>query len=135
TIQQLSRTGTVANVIGAGGLLHTEQANMKAKAALDITSWLRATYTLGYFDNQQHSDVQSYLRDAAGNLTFGGNATVGGSAFASARYVLPQQQLANAFSLKTDTRDKFDWDISASRYDYLADTQRNPFTVTATGMG
>ena len=69
----------VFNVIGAGGLLHTEQATVKAKAQLDITPWLQANYTLGLWSNDQKSNVQTYLRDAAGNPTFGGNATVGGS--------------------------------------------------------
>src|SRR5262249_50028613 len=45
TIPALGRTGATANVLGAGGLLHTEQFNFKTKAALDITDWLTATYT------------------------------------------------------------------------------------------
>jgi iron complex outermembrane receptor protein len=133
TIPQLSRTGTVANVLGAGGLLHTEMLNLKGKAALDITPWLRATYIVGLWSNDQNSNVQTYLRDAAGNPTFGGPATIGGSGFASNYYNLNQQNLANAFSLKTDTHGIFDGDIVLSRYDYLKDIQRNPFTVAATG--
>lgn len=133
TIPQLSRTGTIANVLGAGGLLHTEMINLKGKAALDITPWLRATYIIGLWSNDQHSNVQTYLRDAAGNPTFGGPATIGGSGFASNYYNLNQQNLANAFSLKSDTHGNFDGDIAVSRYDYLKDIQRNPFTVTATG--
>jgi iron complex outermembrane recepter protein len=77
--QALSRTGTVANVLGAGGLLHTEMFNLKGKAALDITDWLKATYTVGMWSNDQKSNVETYLRDAAGNPTFGGNASVGGA--------------------------------------------------------
>jgi iron complex outermembrane receptor protein len=133
TIPQLSRTGTVANVLGAGGLLHTQMFNVKGKAALDITPWLRATYTVGLWSNDQKSNVETYLRDANGNPTFGGSASVGGAGFASNYYNLNQQNLANAFSLKSDTRGHFDWDIVVSRYDYLKDIQRNPFTVAATG--
>ena len=135
TIPQLSRTYTTANVIGAGGLLHTDQANLKGKFALDLTDWLKATYTVGFFDNEQQSRVQSYLRDANGNPTYGGNASVGGSGFASAYYNLSQQQLANAFTLKTDTRGALDGELVVTRFDYLKDIQRNPFTVTATGLG
>jgi iron complex outermembrane recepter protein len=61
--QALSRTGTVANVLGAGGLLHTEMFNLKGKAALDITDWLKATYTVGMWSNDQKSNVETYLRD------------------------------------------------------------------------
>jgi iron complex outermembrane receptor protein len=133
TIPQLSRTGTTANVLGAGGLLHTEMLNLKGKAALDITDWLKATYIIGLLSNDQRSRVETYLRDAAGNPTFGGNAAIGGANFASNYYNLNQQNLANALSLKTNTRGNFDWDVAISRYDYLKDIQRNPFTVAAAG--
>ena len=130
TIPALSRTGTVANVIGAGGLLRTQQATVNGKFALDITDWLTATYTIGYWSNNQHSDVQTYLRDIAGNPTFGGQ-----SGFASNYYNWNEQHLTHSLAFKTDTRDKFDWEITASRYDYLQDNQRLPFTVTPTGVG
>ena len=131
TILQPNRTNTgPANVVGAGGLLHTEQTNLNMKAALDITPWLRATYGLGLWSNDQDSNVQTYLRDAAGNPTYGGTA-----AFASNYYNLNQTDLANSLSLKTDTGGAFDWDVAVSRFDYLQDIQRNPFTVTSTGTG
>jgi iron complex outermembrane receptor protein len=133
TIPQLSRTGTPANVLGAGGLLHTEMANVKAKATLDVTPWLKATYIIGLWTNDGKSNVETYLRDAAGNPTFGGSGGVGGANFASMYYTIKQTDLANAFSLKSDTRGNFDWDVAISRFDYLQDIQRNPFTVAATG--
>jgi iron complex outermembrane receptor protein len=127
TIPAVNRTGGVANVVGAGGLLHTEMANLKAKLAIDLTDWLTATYTIGYWSNDGRASVDTYLRDAAGRPTFGNV-----SAFANNFYSLSEKHLAQALSLKTDTRGAFDWDISVSRYDYLQDIQRNPFTV-ATG--
>lgn len=132
-IQQLSRTGTTANVLGASGLLHTQQTVLNAKAALDITSWLTATYSAGFWQNNQNSNVQSYLRAATGNATYAGPAI--GAGFASGTYTLTQQDLGQALSLKTDTRGAFDWDIAITRFDYLTDIQRNPFTVAATGTG
>ena len=134
TIPQLSRIYTVANVIGAGGLLHTDMGNVKAKFVLDVTDWLKATYTVGFFENNQDSRVQSYLRDANGNPTYGGNAAIGGAGFAAANFNLEQQQLANAFTLKTDTRGPLDGAFVVTRYDYLKDIQRNPFTVAAAGL-
>jgi iron complex outermembrane receptor protein len=133
-INQPNRTNTGdANVLGASGLLHTEQTNFNAKAALDLTSWLTATYSAGFWQNNQNSSVQSYLRDAAGNSTYGGPAA--GAGFATGTYNLTQQNLGQALSFKTDTRGAFDWDVVVTRYDYLKDIQRNPFTVTATGAG
>lgn len=135
TIPQLNRIYQVANVIGAGGLLHTDQGNVKGKFVLDVNDWLKATYTIGFFHNEQESRVQSYLRDASGNPTYGGNGATGGSGFASAYFNLLQEQLANAFTLKTDTRGPLDGELVVTRFDYLKDIQRNPFTVTATGLG
>lgn len=123
-IPQPNRTGGFAPVMGAGGLLHTEMANVKGKFAYDITPWVKATYTIGYWSNDAKSDVQTYLQNAAGNPTFGNVAS-----FASGYYTLTQKHLANALSVKSDTKGTFDFDLSASRYDYLEDIQRNPFSV------
>jgi hypothetical protein len=40
-----------------------------------------------------------------------------------------------AVSLRSDTHGVWDFDISASSYNYLQDIMLNPFTVTATGLG
>jgi iron complex outermembrane receptor protein len=130
-IPQPNRTGGVANVMGATGLLHTEQMNVKGKMALDITPWLKATYTLGFWSNDETSRVGTYLRDAAGNPTYGPQSS--NNPFASGYFNLDQQNLANALSLKSDTRGSFDWDLILTRFDYLKDIQRNPFNVTGTG--
>ncbi|MEJ0078491.1 MAG: TonB-dependent receptor [Alphaproteobacteria bacterium] len=132
-VAQLNRVYQPANVIGAGGLLHTEQANVKGKFVFDLTDWLKATYVIGFFDNDQQSRVQSYLTDGKGNPTYGGVAN--GAGFATAYYNLAQQQLANAFTLKTDTRGALDGELVVTRFDYLTDIQRNPFTVLPTGLG
>ncbi|HEX3863905.1 MAG TPA: TonB-dependent receptor [Stellaceae bacterium] len=126
TIPALSKTGTVADVIGAGGLLHSTMDNLTGKFALDVTDWLRATYEVGYWDNNTHSTVQSYLTSAAGTPTYGGV-----SGFANDNYNLFEQHLMNALSLKTDTKGKWDWEAVATRYDYLGDIQRNPAGVLA----
>ena len=42
------------------------------------------------------------------------------------------KQLANAVTLKTDTRGTLDGELVVTRFDYLKDIQRNPFTVTPT---
>ena len=126
TYPATNRTGGAANVVGAGGLLHTDMLNAKMKLAVDMTSWMRATYTLGYWQNNASSKVETYLTSTAtGAPTFGG---VNG--FAGGNYKLFQSHLANAVSLKTDTHGVFDFDLSASRYDVLADIQRNPWAVT-----
>jgi len=135
-IQQPSRTGGVANVMGATGLLHTEMTNVKGKFALDITPWLTATYTLGFWSNDQASNVDSYLRNASGATYYGTQGTgASPNPFATGKYNLNQQNLANALSFKTDTKSSWDWDFVVTRYDYLQDIQRSPFNVTSNGSG
>ena len=123
TIPALNRVGQVANVVGAG-LLNTEQTNLKTKLAYDITANTRATYTLGFWSNDQRASAQTYLRDGGGNATYGGV-----SGFASNNYTWFEKHLAQSLSVKKDTGGNFDWDVSVSRYDYLEDIQRLPFTV------
>ncbi len=57
------------------------------------------------------------------------------SGFASNKYTWDQTHLSNGIALKSDTKGVFDFDLSASSYNYLQDTMLNPFTVTATGVG
>jgi iron complex outermembrane receptor protein len=125
-IPALNRVGANAPVVGAGGLLHTEMATIKGKFAYDITPWVKATYAIGYWSNDGASNVQSYLQNAGGSPTFGNVA-----GFASNFYTIGEKHLTNSVSLVSDTKGAFDFDISASRYDYLQDIQRNPFSVIA----
>jgi iron complex outermembrane recepter protein len=124
TVAALSKTGTPANVVGAGGLLHSVMTNVNLKVALDVTDWLRATYSIGYWDNNTNSSTQTYLTNAGGNQTFGGV-----SGFASNTYNLYQQHLMNAVSLKTDIGGKWDFEAVATWYSYLQDLQRTPAGV------
>lgn len=118
--------GTRADVVGAGGLLHTQQENLKAKFAYDITPFVTASYTVGVWHNDQNSSVQTYLRNASNQPTFGNVA-----GFANNNYTWDQTRLANALSLKSDTKGTFDFDLSLSRVDFLQDIQRLPFGVVA----
>ncbi len=126
TIPSLNKLGQPANVVGAGGLLHTEMENVSGKFAWDITDWLKAKYEVALWANDAQSSVQTYLRNAAGFQTFAGL-----SGFASSNYTVSQQHLMNAVSLKTDTGGAWDWDLAVSRYDFLQDTQASPFGVTS----
>ena len=128
----LNKTGGVANVVGAGGLLHTQMANVKMKVAYDITPWLTGTYTLGYWSNSGESKATSYLRTTSGASTFGlltGSNTING--FASNNYTVKAQHLTNAVAFKTDTKGEFDWEISGNRYDMLDDRQTSPYGIAS----
>lgn len=131
TISAQSRTGGVANVIGTGTLAHSEQTSGNFRVAYDVTPLVQATYSFGIWNNIQTSNPQTYLTSTlTGQPTFGGQ-----SGFASNKYTWDQTHMSNAVSLKSDTKGVYDFDLSASSYNYLQDIMLNPFTVAATGAG
>jgi iron complex outermembrane receptor protein len=127
----LNKQGLPANVVGTGILAHSQQTSANLRLAYDVSPLLQATYSLGIWNNHQVSDPQTYLRQTTtGQPTFAGVGS-----FASGKYIWDQTHMSNAVSLKSDTKGVFDFDLSASSYNYLQDTQVNPFTVTSTGVG
>jgi iron complex outermembrane receptor protein len=131
TISALNKQGGIANVIGTGALAHSQQTSGNLRFAYDITPLVQATYSLGIWNNVQTSNPQTYLTSTVtGTPTFGGV-----SGFASNKYTWDQTHMSNAVSLKSDTKGVFDFDLSASTYNYLQDIMLNPFTVAPAGIG
>jgi iron complex outermembrane recepter protein len=127
----LNKLGAPANVVGTGAVTHSEQFAANLRLAMDFTPWLQGRYTLGFWSNDQTSTPSTYLTStASGGPTF---ASISG--FATNNYTWLEQHLANAVSLRSDTHGPIDFDFAASTYNYLTDIQRNPFTVSATGVG
>jgi iron complex outermembrane receptor protein len=132
TFLALNKQGIVADVVGVGAQIHSEQIAANLKLAYDVTPAIRATYTLGVWNNRQTSSPQTYLTsNATGLPTFAGI-----SGFASGQYNWTQTHVSNAISVRSDTRGIFDFDLSASTYNYLTDIQKSPYTVVASpGLG
>ncbi|SHH39662.1 TonB-dependent receptor [Bradyrhizobium erythrophlei] len=131
TFPALTKLGTTADVVGTGALAHSLQTSGNLRLAYDVAPLVQATYSLGIWNNVQTSNPQTYLTSTAtGAPTFGGV-----SGFASNKYTWDQTHLSNAVSLKSDTKGVYDFDLSASSYNYLQDIMLNPFTVTPTGVG
>ena len=121
-----SKQNTVADVVGTGALAHSQQASGNVRLAYDVSPLVQATYSLGIWNNVQTSNPQTYLTSTVnGAPTFGSVA-----GFASNKYIWDQTHLSNAISIKSDTRGVYDFDISASSYNYLQDIQYNPYTVS-----
>src|ERR1700733_13713754 len=130
TISAQNKTGGVANVIGTGALAHSLQTSANFRLAYDVTPLVQATYSVGVWNNVQTSNPQTYLTSTTGTPTLGGV-----SSFASNKYIWDQTHMSNAVSIKSDTKGVYDFDLSASSYNYLQDILYNPYTVTATGVG
>src|SRR5262249_26481130 len=132
TFPALNKTGGIANVVGTGALAHSQQISGNLRLAYDISPLVQATYSFGVWNNRQTSDPQTYLRSAVTGLpTF-----VGVTGFAGNKYIWEQTHVSNAVSLKSDTKGVFDFDLSASSYNYLQDILLSPYTVVPSpGLG
>lgn len=130
-------TGGNARVItSAIGADHSVLDHGKLKLAYDLSSTLRATYTLGVWQSRSHTEVAAYLRDAAGNAVY--NSTPSGAAkyvkFAgdNAYYTLAgttpgyseSDHAMHGLSLKTNTHGGWDAEIVASLYTQQRDRSR-----------
>jgi iron complex outermembrane receptor protein len=122
-------------IIGATSQAHTVQDHAKAKLAFDIEPTLRASYTLGWWQNEAVRSAQSYLRDAAGAPVYRGDAdnaiNIAGKRFdLKAADLAPSagslEHVMQGFSLKRHAHGEWDWDVAVSRYDYTRDKVRTP---------
>jgi len=122
--QDKSETNADRVVFGANSIDSTEQTNIKFKAAYDITPEIKASYTLGLWNMDGKTDVESYIKDAAGNAVYNGRVSFNGK-----RYDISGMNPAEAESLhvmhaldvKSNTRGFFDWQLTLSDYDYQID--------------
>lgn len=122
--QDKSETSANRVVFGANSIDSTEQTNIKFKAAYDISPEIKAAYTLGIWNMDSKTDVESYIKDSAGNKVYNGRVSFNGQ-----RYDVSGMNPAEATSLhvmhaldiKSNTKGFFDWQLTLSDYDYQKD--------------
>jgi iron complex outermembrane receptor protein len=139
-----TKFGVPATVLGSAGNLSNDQVNAKLKLAYDITPTIRATYTLGFWSNDGTSTPENYLVQGYGPYfgpAYSGKAgvllqspspaaltTSVLQSFGSAYYRVQEKQLVNSAAIKSNTKDWWDFEISASNFDYLQSDQVSPFS-------
>lgn len=120
-------------ILGSGTEYHTVQDHFKVKLAYDITPEVRASYTLGLWQNTSEGRPASYLKNAAGQPVYSGAINVNGLAFSGAQalnggdFGLTNESLSHAIhgiSVKSRTQGVWDWELAASLYDYSKDAKR-----------
>jgi iron complex outermembrane receptor protein len=136
-----NRAGRPIAVLGSSGLEHQVQDNASGRLTWDIGPSLTAAYTFGLFLNTDRSTVNSYLRDAAGAPVYAGALNIGGHAynlaaasFSNGVYHLDEAQLAQGLSLSSHTDGAFDFDLTATTFDYLKSHQRTPSAALPGGL-
>lgn len=123
--QDKDPTGKNRVVFGATGIDHSEQLNLKFKAAYDITPTIKVAYTLGIWDLDSRVDVDSYIKDAAGNAVYNGRVTFNGQNYDVSGFNNPAEaealHIMQAIDVKSNTKGLFDWQLTLSDYDYQKD--------------
>ncbi|SIQ66788.1 TonB-dependent receptor [Pseudacidovorax sp. RU35E] len=124
-------TNTPWYILGTGTAYQTVQDQAKLKLAYDITPTLRASYTLGWWQNSSEGRPASYLTGPNGLPVYSGTVNIQGRSYTLAPTAFPltnddQTHLMHGLSLKSRTEGVFDWELAASLYDYRKDQQRAP---------
>ena len=127
----LNTTNTPWYLLGTGTQYHTQQDHAKIKLAYDISPTLRASYTLGWWQNSSQGRPQSYLTGPDGRSVYSGPINIGGKTYTLAPTAFglsddSQTHTMHGVSLKHHAGEAFDWELSASLYDYGRDQQRVP---------
>jgi iron complex outermembrane receptor protein len=127
-----STTNAPLAIVGTTTSYETVQDHLKAKVALDITPTLKASYTLGYWQNDAQGRPQSYLTNAA----TGAPVTSGAVNSSNFNYTLGANDLAmsnetfshfmHGFSLKSNTKGFFDYEVALSQFRFATDEVRRP---------
>ncbi|MTW12394.1 TonB-dependent receptor [Pseudoduganella eburnea] len=128
-------------ILGTATQYSTVQDHAKIKIAYDFSPTVRASYSLGWWQNDSHGSPNTYLRDNAGKPVYSGpvvidgrNFTLAASDFNSTREEL--RHLMHGLTVKSNTKGRFDWEVAASLYDYSKDILRAPTTPQpAAGAG
>lgn len=130
----LNTTNTPWYILGTGTQYHTLQDHAKLKLAYDFSPTVRATYTLGWWQNASNGQSASYLTNAQGQPVYSGLVNINGRSFNLAPTAFPLTEdsathYMHGLSVKSNTQGEFDWELAASLYDYSKDTQRAPTTA------
>jgi iron complex outermembrane recepter protein len=127
------QTGNNRVTFGATGFDKSEQINAKVKLAYDITPQVKATYSLGVWDLNSKVDVESYIKNAAGQAVYNGAVNLGGFAYTVSGFTPSEAEalhVMQALDVKSNTKGFFDWQVTLSDYDYQKDKNSQ-----STGVG
>ncbi|MGJ7510454.1 TonB-dependent receptor [Variovorax sp. GT1P44] len=127
----LNTTSMPWYILGTGTQYHTVQDHAKLKLAYDFSPTVRATYTLGWWQNTSEGRSASYLSNSAGAPVYTGAINILGRSFTLAPTAFPltnddQTHYMHGLSVKSNTQGEWDWEVAASLYDYATDQQRQP---------
>ena len=144
--QDISEKNTNRVVFGATNITDSTQTNIKFKATYDLANQTKLNYTIGIWDLDSKTDVQSYIKDLNGNSIYYGDVN-----FNNKKYTVGAMNpgkaealhIMQALDFKSDAKGFYDWQFTLSNYNYSKDLsnssdlatagQVNPYTQTTVG--
>ena len=117
-------------VLGTSTQYHTVQDHSKLKLACDVTPTMRASYTLGLWQNDSRGSADTYLSTSTGTpLYYASKVKVDGSYYSmtGTEFLGSQdnwEHLMHGLSLKTHTQGVWDLEVATSLYDFQQSISR-----------
>ena len=123
--------------VGAGSVVHGVSDSLNLKLSYDLAPDLKLGFLTGVWQGNSEAGVQSYLSGANAYKNFTSDGTYGtikwqDTTTANA-YLLDQEHLINALTLKTRADQVFSWELVASSFRYQNDKQRWAKSLNADG--
>jgi len=148
-IRDIDTAGKPRIIVSSTGIDHTVQDIAKLKLGYRITPALTASYTLGIWQNQSEGNVDSYLRDAKGNVVWNAGPSLANpfkfvridgadyTVSAAAPSRSSSEHWMHGLNLKSNTGGAWDWELIASLYDQKKDLSRTavPTNGLDSGLG
>lgn len=135
-LRDIDTSGNPRIITSSIGADHVNQTQGKVKLAYEISPTLRASYTLGWWENSSTTSVANYLQDAQGRPVYNTTSTgatryvkfAGDAAYYTLAGTAPgaaeSEHFLHGFSLKSNSRDAFNWEAIGSIYNQNKDLSR-----------
>ena len=111
-------------VFGANSMEAVKQTDVKFKASYDISPQLKVAYTIGLWDLQSDTDVQSYIKATNGDTVYNNKVSFNGKSY-SVTGLSPGRaeafHIMQALDIKSDSKGFFDWELTLSDFNYQKD--------------
>jgi len=125
------RSNRAIYILGTATQYATLQEHAKLKLAYDFSPTVRASYSLGWWQNDSQGSPNTYLRNAAGKPVYSGPVSINGRSFtlAASDFNSTREELRHlmhGLTVKSNTKGVFDWEVAGSLYDYSRDLLRAP---------
>ena len=121
-------------LLGDTNTIHTVQDHGKIKLAQEFGTEWRASYTLGFWHNEATRESASWLRDANGAPVYAGVVNIAGRAYTIGSTEMGPSSgelthVMQGLSIRRGNLGAWDFEASASQYDYREDESRSPLVA------